>query len=74
MPPGGQVGSWEEQHDPVFCDDFHEPGAVAVFEGTPNPMADNDSLHLNGASKGAFLPPHSLGDSLSPNLTDTNSW
>lgn len=49
-------------------------GAVAVSRGTPNPMADNDSLSQNGASKGTFLPSHPLEDSLSPNLTDTNSW
>lgn len=48
----------------LFGGDFHNP----------NLMAENDSLSPNGASKGAFLPPRPLEDSLSPNLTDTNSW
>lgn len=39
--------------------DVHVVGAVAISEGTPNPVVDYDSLSLHGASKGAFLPPHS---------------
>lgn len=48
--------------------------AVGVSRGTRNPMADNDSWSPKGASKGVFLPLHPVGDSLSPNLTDINSW
>lgn len=67
-------GGGESIITPCFGSDLHMAGAVAVSRGTPNPMADNDSLSQNGASKGTFLPSHPLEDSLSPNLTDTNSW
>lgn len=54
--------------------DFHVAEAQLFLKAPPNQIAKSDSLSPDGISKGGFLPSHPRGDSLSPNLTDSNSW